>query len=95
MMAMASLILSTLALTWLSHSGWSGWLSSSQARHEGLVAADDHHHQQVGDHHHVYEAQHDQHGLLLGDAGAFHDEMDLFLEEQIDIDHLGHDQRPR
>ncbi|MNW21768.1 hypothetical protein D3C71_2228650 [compost metagenome] len=25
MMAIASLTLSTLALTWLSHSGWSGW----------------------------------------------------------------------
>jgi hypothetical protein len=28
MIAMASLILSTLALTWSSHSGWSGWPSS-------------------------------------------------------------------
>ena len=52
MIAIASLIFSTLALTWLSHSGWSGCLEI-QPRHERLVAADDHHHQQVRDHHHV------------------------------------------
>ncbi|CFO69877.1 Uncharacterised protein [Bordetella pertussis] len=36
MMAMASLTLSTLALTWLSHSGWSGW--SSRRRRETKVS---------------------------------------------------------
>ena len=58
MIAIASLIFSTLALTWLSHSGWSGWPCEIEARDEGLVAADDHHHQQVGDHHHVDQAEH-------------------------------------
>ena len=68
MIAIASLTFSTLALTWLSHSGWSGWRSSLQPRHEGFVAADDHHHQQVRDHHHVDQAEHDQHDLLLGET---------------------------
>ena len=70
MIAIASLIFSTLALTWLSHSGWSGWPCSSQPRHERLVAADDHHDQQVGDHHHVDQAEHDQHDLLLVERGG-------------------------
>ena len=45
MIAIASLIFSTLALTWLSHSGSSGWPLRFEPRHEGLVAADDDHHQ--------------------------------------------------
>ena len=36
---------------------------------EGLVAADDHHDQQVGDHHHVDEAQHDDRDLVAGEIG--------------------------
>jgi hypothetical protein len=50
------------------------------AAHEGLVAAHDHHDQQVGDHHHVDQRQHHQHdhrlveradrrGGLVADAG--------------------------
>ena len=68
MIAIASLILSTLALTWDSHSGWSGCFCRFEPRHERLVAADDHHDQQVRDHHHVDQAEHDQHDLLLGEV---------------------------
>jgi hypothetical protein len=62
MMAVASLILSTPALTCDSHSGWSGWPSRSSGD-EGLVAADDDHDQQVGDHDHVDQAEHGQHDV--------------------------------
>ena len=92
MIAIASLILSTLALTWLSHSGWSGMLLQLHPRHERLVAADDHHDQQVRDHHHVDQAEHDQHDLLLGEAHRMRDEVQQFLEEQHDVDALRHDQ---
>ena len=34
----------------------------AHARHERLVAADDHHDEQVADHDHVDQAEHDQHG---------------------------------
>jgi hypothetical protein len=38
-----------------------------QARHEGLVAADDDHDEEIGDHDHVDQAKDDQHDLLLRD----------------------------
>ena len=61
MIAVASFTLSTEAFTVESHSGWSGWPSQVHARDEGLVAADDHHDEQVGDHHHVDQREHHQH----------------------------------
>ena len=92
MIAIASLIFSTLALTWLSHSGWSGWPPQIQARDEGLVAADDHHHQQVGDHHHVDQAEHHQHDLLLAEIEGVGEQVPELLQEQHDIDALRDDQ---
>jgi hypothetical protein len=96
MMAVDSLILSTPAFTWDSHSGWSGWSFQVKARDEGFVAADDHHDQQVGDHHHVDQAENHQHGLGFTDvATGFEDrgeQMTEFGHEQPHIDALGDDQ---
>ena len=71
MMAMASLTLSTEAFTWLSHSGWSGWLPGSWLTKVSL-AAHDHHDEQVGDHHHIDQRQHHQHDDGLVQAGDLH-----------------------
>ena len=46
-----------------------------EPRHKGLVAADDHHYQQVRDHHHVDQTEHRQHDRLLGDLEGFLEEM--------------------
>jgi len=62
-----------------------------EARDKGLVAADDHHDQQIGDHHHVDEAEHDQHDLGLVDATECPDQVHQvheLLPELIDIDAL-------
>ena len=69
-----------------------GMLLQLHPRHERLVAADDHHDQQVRDHHHVDQAEHDQHDLLLGEAHRVRDEVHQFLEEQHHVDALRHDQ---
>ena len=92
MMAMASLIFSTLALTWPSHSGSSGWPLKVEPRDECLVAADDDHHEQVGDHHDVDQRQHAHHDLLLGEVEGVPGQMPELLEEQRDVDALRHDQ---
>ncbi len=63
-----------------------------EARDEGLVAADDHHHQQVGDHHHVDQAEHDQHDVLLAQGHRLVDQMPQFLGEQEHVHGLGQDQ---
>ncbi|KGQ02233.1 Cold shock-like protein CspA [Beauveria bassiana D1-5] len=64
----------------------------AQARHEGLVAADDHHHQQVRDHHHVDQAQHQQHDFHFAEAVGVRQQMPEFLQEQHHVDALGDDQ---
>ncbi len=69
-----------------------GMALEPQARDEGLVAADDHHDQQVRDHHHVDQPEHDQHDLLLAEIEGMGDEVPEFLEEQEDIDALRHDE---
>jgi hypothetical protein len=63
-----------------------------EPRHEGLVAADDHHDQQVRDHHHVDQAEHRQHDRLFGDRESFLEQVPQFLEEQDDVDALRHDE---
>ena len=63
-----------------------------EPRHERLVAADDHHHQQVRDHHHVDQPQHHQHDLLLGKIEGVRDEVPQLLQKQHGIDALGDDQ---
>ena len=64
----------------------------AQARNEGFVAADDHHHQQVGDHHHVDQAQHQQHDALFGQRVRPMHQVPQLLEEQEHVDALRHDQ---
>ncbi|MNT37288.1 hypothetical protein D3C72_1734210 [compost metagenome] len=64
----------------------------AQARDEGFIAADDHHHQQVGDHHHIDQAQHDQHDLLLAHRHRVRDQVPQFLAEQEHVNALGNDQ---
>ncbi len=73
MIAMASLIFSTLALTWLEPFRLIRMAFEPEARDEGLVAADDDHDQQVGDHDHVDQAQHDQHDLLFAEGSRMAD----------------------
>ena len=67
-----------------------------EPRDEGLVAADDHHDQQVGDHHHVDQAQHHQHGFGFADVAAGvddrHQQVAEFGHEQPHVDALGDDQ---
>ena len=92
MIAIASLILSTLALTWLSHSGSSGWPLQIQAGDEGLIAADDHHHQEVRNHDDVDQPEHDQHDLLLAGVEGVRDQVPELLQEQQHIDGLRDDE---
>ena len=66
MIAVASLTFSTEALTCESHSGSSRMALQVHAADEGLVAADDHHDQQVRDHDDVDQAEHGQHDDRLG-----------------------------
>ena len=51
--------------------GLVGVLFQVQARHKSLVAAHDHHDQQVGDHHHVDQRQHHQHDDGLVERSDF------------------------
>src|SRR5215218_157556 len=63
-----------------------------QPRHEGFVATDDYHHQQIRDHHHVDEAEHNQHDLLFAKRGGMGDEMPKLLHEQDHINELSDNQ---
>ncbi|MNT45826.1 hypothetical protein D3C72_1824280 [compost metagenome] len=49
--------------------GLVGVVLQTQARHEGLVAAHDHHDEQVGDHDHVNQCQNHQHDDGLVERG--------------------------
>lgn len=69
MMAIASLTLSTEALTWPSHSGTVRVALQIEPRDESFIAADDDHHQQIGDHHHVDQSQYRKHDELLAQRG--------------------------
>src|SRR5690606_27760094 len=88
--------------------GLVGVAFEAEARNEGLVAADDHHDQQVRDHHDVDQRQDDDHDhrllVALGDRKPFDggvergrvpqqfDQVDQFLHEEEDVDELRHDQ---
>ncbi len=61
-------------------------------RDEGLVAADDHHDQQVGDHHYVDQAEDEQHHVVLAEVADVGDEVPELLHEAPDVDPLGGDQ---
>src|SRR3546814_9015799 len=63
-----------------------------EAGDKGLVAANDHHDEQVGDHHDVDQAKHDQHDLLFAKVSGMENEVPKLLDEQEHIDALGHDQ---
>ncbi|CAM2158005.1 hypothetical protein PT2222_40003 [Paraburkholderia tropica] len=72
--------------------GFVGVAFEAHARDEGLVAADNHHDEQIRDHHHVDQAQHGEHDAGFVERHRVRDEMPDFLDEQHAIDRLPDDQ---
>lgn len=62
------------------------------ARHEGLVSADDHHDQEVRDHDHVDEPEDHQHHLRLGEIRDPVRDVPQLLHEREHVEELGDDQ---
>jgi len=63
-----------------------------KARHEGFVAADDDHDEQVGNHHHVDQPQHDEHDGFFGHRQGAHDQVLQLDHEMHHIHALRDDQ---
>ena len=69
-----------------------GVVAEVDAGDEALVAADDHHDQEVGDHHHVNEPEDEEHHVVLAEVADVADQVPELLHEAPDVDALGGDQ---
>src|SRR5574340_261562 len=72
--------------------GFVGVAFEVEPRHEGFIAADDDHDQQVGDHDDVDQAQRNEHDGFFGQGEGTEDEVLQFDHEMHDVDQLRTDQ---
>jgi len=78
--------------TWLSQSGRSFVAFQAQPAHEGGVAADHDHGQEVGDHRNVHEREDPEHENRFRQLANVKDHVPQFGQELVGIEQLRHDQ---